>query len=132
MVDCYVYMVTGDNAGLHRRITAVASETSLTVAAFPNNIASGDYYVISPVIFEMTVLFGALSAFVGMLAFNRLPQFYHPVFKSERFRRASSDRFFISVEAGDPLFDARAPRTCSNPWAASPWKAWRISRCRAG
>ena len=63
-----------------------------------------------PVIFETTVLFGALSAFIGMLAFNQLPQLYHPVFKSERFKRASSDRFFVSIEAADPKFDPDATR----------------------
>jgi len=29
---------------------------------------------------------------------------YHPVFKSDRFRRASDDRFFIVIEARDPKF----------------------------
>ncbi|MCB1162702.1 MAG: DUF3341 domain-containing protein [Candidatus Krumholzibacteriia bacterium] len=57
-----------------------------------------------PITFEMTILFSALSAFIGMLAFNGLPQFYHPVFHSERFRRATDDRFFITVEARDPRF----------------------------
>ena len=58
-----------------------------------------------PVMFETTVLGGAFGAFLGMLAAGRLPRFYHPVFASERFRRASADRFFISVEAEDPKFD---------------------------
>lgn len=57
-----------------------------------------------PITFEMTILFAALSAFISMLAINGLPQFYHPVFHSERFRRVTDDRFFISVEARDPRF----------------------------
>jgi len=57
-----------------------------------------------PVTFELTILFSALAAFIGMLAFNNLPMFYHPLFRSEKFRRATSDRFFIAIEASDPLF----------------------------
>ena len=57
-----------------------------------------------PVAFETTILFAALSALVGMLAFNRLPKLYHPLHTSRRFKRATDDRFFISIEAEDPLF----------------------------
>jgi hypothetical protein len=39
-----------------------------------------------------------------MFLFNGLPWLYHPLFKSNRFRRASNDRFFISIEARDPKF----------------------------
>jgi hypothetical protein len=59
-----------------------------------------------PVTFELTVLFSAFAAFFGMLGFNGLPRFWHPVFTSERFRRATTDRFFVSIEAEDPKFDA--------------------------
>lgn len=59
-----------------------------------------------PITFESTILFGALGVFTGLLAFTGLPKFYHAVFTSRRFRRASSDGFFISVESGDPKFDA--------------------------
>ncbi len=58
-----------------------------------------------PIFFELTVLFSALGAFLGMLAFNLLPEYHHPLFSSERFRRATQDRFFISIEARDPKFD---------------------------
>jgi hypothetical protein len=59
-----------------------------------------------PIMFELTVLFSAFGAFLGMLAFNRLPEFHCPLFRSERFQRATQDRFFISIEARDPRFDA--------------------------
>jgi hypothetical protein len=58
-----------------------------------------------PVMFEITVLFSALSAFLAMILMNGFPQWHHPVFTSERFRRATQDRFFLSVEVEDPLFD---------------------------
>jgi len=63
-----------------------------------------------PVLFEVMVLFAAAAAFVGMLAFNNLPLWYHSLFKSRRFLRATNDRFFISIEARDPKFDPRATR----------------------
>ena len=58
-----------------------------------------------PVIFELTVLFAAFASFFGMLVLNGLPQFYRPIFRSERFRRATQDRFFIFVEESDPHYD---------------------------
>ena len=63
-----------------------------------------------PVAFETTILFAAIAALLGMLAFNGLPQLYHPLFTSRAFRRVTDDRFFISVEACDPIFDRLATR----------------------
>lgn len=64
-----------------------------------------------PVTFELTVLFGAFGAVFGMLGLNKLPQLYHAVFHSSRFARATDDKFFISIEATDPQFDATATQT---------------------
>jgi hypothetical protein len=58
-----------------------------------------------PIMFELTILLSAFGALLGMLHLNRLPRHHHPVFESERFRMASDDRFFISIEADDPKFD---------------------------
>jgi hypothetical protein len=63
-----------------------------------------------PVAFEMTVLFAALTALVGMLALNLLPQLSHPLHGSRSFKQATDDRFFISIEARDPIFDPVATR----------------------
>lgn len=57
-----------------------------------------------PVVFELTILFSALSCVGLMLLLNGLPRLHNPLFGCERFRRASDDRFFISIEARDPRF----------------------------
>jgi hypothetical protein len=51
------------------------------------------------------VLFSAFTAVFGMFLLNRLPMLYNPLFKLASFRRATSDRFFIVVDAGDAKYD---------------------------
>lgn len=55
--------------------------------------------------FECTVLGAALFAFVGMLAGNRLPAWYHPVFNAQSFSLADGETFYLLVDAHDPAFD---------------------------
>jgi hypothetical protein len=59
-----------------------------------------------PITFELTVLLASIGAFIGLLAANRFPELYHPVLPARGFARATTDGFFISVEARDPAFDA--------------------------
>lgn len=63
-----------------------------------------------PITFELTVLFAALSAFFGMLLFNRLPHPSHPLDRVRRFGRVTDDRFFVYIEARDARFDADGTR----------------------
>jgi hypothetical protein len=50
-----------------------------------------------PVTFELGILFGSLTAFMGLWALCKLPRLHHPVFESADFCSASIDRFWLSV-----------------------------------
>lgn len=72
-----------------------------------------------PITFELGVLAGVVFGVLGMLLLNRLLRFSHPVFDVERFRAASSDAFFLCVEAGDPRFDRTKTASLLRDWGAS-------------
>ena len=64
-----------------------------------------------PVSYELAILFASLATIVGMFLLNRLPMHYHAVMKQPHFQRANDDRFFVVIEARDPLYDPSATRT---------------------
>lgn len=94
--------------GLTGTATAIALQWWTHAMAYPLVISSKPFaawpaYV--PIIFELSVLFSAFAAVIGMLAINKLPMFNHPLFNSRRFERVTDDRFFIAIESTDPKFD---------------------------
>lgn len=99
-------VLAGGFAGM---FTGFALQYWASAIAYPMNVggrpnASWPAFVIPS--YELTILFSALTAAIGMIALNGLPQPYHPVFNAPRFSLASSDKFFLVIETADPKFSA--------------------------
>jgi hypothetical protein len=96
--------------GLLGLLTGIGLQEWVQVLAYPINVGgkplnSWPQYI--PVTFELTILFAAIAAVVGMIVLNGLPMPYHPVFNVPRFEHATRDKFFLLVESTDPKFDRR-------------------------
>jgi hypothetical protein len=102
------FVLVGGIAGM---ASGFALQYWASVIEYPMNIGGRPYatwpaFVVPS--YELTILFSALTAAIGMFALNGLPQPYHPVFNVERFSMASSDKFFLVIESTDPRFDHAA------------------------
>jgi hypothetical protein len=100
--------------GIMGLITGYGMEVWVNVWGFPLNIRamplfSWPAFVIPG--YEWTILFAGLSAAFGMIAMNGLPQLYHPLFNAPNFADgASTDKFFLCLEAHDPKFSTTETR----------------------
>jgi len=98
-------------AGLAGLAGAFALQGYVHAVDYPLNMSGKPFLTLPeylPVMFELTVLVSGITAFAGALALSRLPQYHHPFFAHPRFKRATSDRFFISLEVSDPRFERQA------------------------
>lgn len=70
----------------------------------------GAWQAFVPVTFEIGVLFTAFAAIIGMLVFNGLPRWNHPLMTKERFLKVGDDKFFIAIESADGKFEPKTVR----------------------
>ncbi len=103
----FVMGMIGVTAGFLLQTWVSAVEYPIIYAAKPF-VA---YQAWVPVCFEMGVLMASFGAILGMFGFNRLPQYYHSLFNSERFKRVTDDRFFLAIQVRDPKYDTDKTRT---------------------
>ena len=72
---------------------------------FPINVGNRPphgFWTNIPITFESGVLLAVLSIFFSSIfKYFQLPRPYHPLFESERFRSASLDGFWVSIETED-------------------------------
>ncbi len=96
-------------AGIIGAVVGLGLQWYTAVIDYPMNVGGRPLFSwpsFIPVTYECTILFSALTAVFGMLAFNGFPKPYHPIFSAPNFGRASQDGFFLCLENG-PDFDAQ-------------------------
>lgn len=96
-------------AGITGLVVAIGLQWFTNAFNYPLNISGKPLFSLQaniPIAFELTVLLSGIMTFAGVLALGLMPQYSHPLLTNRRFRRATSDRFFISIEADSADFDA--------------------------
>lgn len=96
-----VSALTGGALGMAMQAWVHAVEYPLVISAKPFFA----WQAFIPVTFEMTILFGAAAALLGMLGLNKLPRHHNWLFESQGFEKVTDHRFFVSIDASDTRFD---------------------------
>lgn len=99
------WLVAG--AGATGAVGALVLQWWANGVAYPLIISGKPYFSLPanvPIIFELTVLFAALTAFFGAILLNGLPRLLYPASTAASFARVTTDAFLVSIEAKDPQF----------------------------
>lgn len=98
-------------------------------ASYPLDIGGRPFHNIPPYIpitFELTILGAALFTAIGMIALAGLPRLHHPLFGTKGFERATKDRFFLCIEATDPLYER--PKTEAFLASLNPLRVTEVTK----
>jgi mono/diheme cytochrome c family protein len=100
-------------AGLTGLASAITMQWWMNAYDYPWLISGKPLWSIPanvPIMFELTVLFSAITTLVGMLMLNGLPHPSHPLDLVKRFGRVTDDKFFLMIQAADAKFDEKDTR----------------------
>ncbi len=92
--------IAGGTGGFFMQWFAATVDYPFNIGGRPFN----SWPMFIPVTFELTVLCAALAGVFGMLALNGLPRLHHPIFKAPGIERATTDGYFLCIEAKDDLW----------------------------
>ncbi len=107
-------------------VSIYALQYWINLYAYPINIGGRPLHswpAFLPPTFECTVLLASFAAIIGLILICRLPRIHHPLFEIEAFKEASTDGFFVSVQAGDERYDtARLTHLMNDIGATHTWE----------
>jgi hypothetical protein len=95
--------------GLFGVVFAIAFMAWVSVIGYPLVIGGKPFFSLPafiPITFEITVLSASIATVVVMLFFFfKLPNINHPLHDTEYLKQVSVDKFGISIQADDPMFN---------------------------
>lgn len=113
--------------GLTGAATAWTMEYYIAAIDYPINVGGrplNSWPAFIPILFELTVLFASIAAFLGTLTLCGFPRPHHALFDIFRFRAASRDAFFLCVEATDLMFEPE--KTSEFLESLEPLEVWEV------
>lgn len=82
--------------------------TITSVYVYPMDEQGKPYFSLPgfvPILDLLMIILSAIMSIVGMTTLCMLPRLHHPLWEWDAFTRATHDKFFIVIEAGDPRFN---------------------------
>lgn len=95
-------------AGLVGGAIQYGAQFYLNAVDYPLNVGGRPLHswpAFLPATLIVAILWAGVAALLTFLFAAGLPRLHHPVFAVPGFERASEDRFFLLIEAADPLFE---------------------------